>query len=426
MRERLGFAMERVCVGKGLRTLRGSAFSVQAFVWSAVLLLLGASGCAGAGVSVGDAPSSPELEYRLYVTNESSDVVSRVVFSPGKGARVEREIPVGIMPADTDGPHGVSVSPDGEHWYVTLAHGTPYGRLWRFRAGADTLEARTTLGRFPASVGTSPDGQFVFVVNFNLHGDMVPSDLSVVHGPTLTEITRVTSCLMPHGSRTNVAGTRHYHVCMHSDQLVELDLTSFEVARRFSFAPGREGPLDPMDRGEDHPGRHEADHQGTQAATCSPTWVATGRSERAGLHVYVACNRGQEVVEVDVDAWRISRRWEVPGSPYNLEATPDGRRLVITLKGGQGIAVVDLDEGEVEARLETSRPVTHGVVIDPDSRYAFVTNESVGAVEGSMDVFDLERLERVATVELRHQPGGIDLWRVDPVGEGPAAVPSSR
>ena len=70
-------------------------------------------------------PSSPE--YRLYVANESSDLVSRVVFIPGEGLAVEKEIPVGIMPADNDGAHGLSVSPDGKYWYVTIAHGTPRG-----------------------------------------------------------------------------------------------------------------------------------------------------------------------------------------------------------------------------------------------------------------------------------------------------------
>ena len=35
----------------------------------------------------------------------------------------------------------------------------------------------------------SADGQFLFVVNFNLHGDMVPSSVSVVSTPT-TEYAR--------------------------------------------------------------------------------------------------------------------------------------------------------------------------------------------------------------------------------------------
>ena len=36
------------------------------------------------------------------------------------------------------------------------------------------------LGSFPASLQVSPDGEWAYVVNFNLHGDMVPSSVSIV------------------------------------------------------------------------------------------------------------------------------------------------------------------------------------------------------------------------------------------------------
>jgi len=379
------------------------------------LVLLSITGCAGVGSGVPSSPPPPDSEYRLYVTNESSDIVSRVVFDPVSGGRVEREIPVGIMPADTDAPHGVAVSPDGEYLYVTLAHGTPNGWLWKLRAGSDSVVARTTLGRFPASVGTSPDGSFVFVVNFNLHGDMVPSDLSVVYAPDLREISRVRSCLMPHGSRTNVSGTRHYHVCMHSDQLVELSLTTFAVSNRFSLEPGHEGILDLDDVG-DHP--HHRPEGVSAGETCSPTWVAPGRADRADRFVYIACNGADEVLEVDAGAWEVTRRFPTGRGPYNIDTSADGRLLVVTLKGDQGIGIIDLVEGEVIGELDTSREITHGVVISPDSRYAFVTNESIGALPGTLDVFDLATLTLVETVELRLQPGGVDLWRVDPLGTG--------
>jgi DNA-binding beta-propeller fold protein YncE len=364
-----------------------------------------------------DAGGGTGFEYRLYVANESSDRVTRVVFDPVAGARIEREIPVGVMPADVDGPHGIATSPDGELWYVTIAHGTPDGAIWKFRAGADSLVARTTLGRFPASIGTSPDGRFLFVVNFNLHGDPVPSSLSIVYAPDLIEIARVTSCVMPHGGRTNAAGTRHYHVCMHSDQLVELDIRSFSISSRFSLTPGHEGPLELDDLGVS--GEHHA-----AEPVCSPTWVAAGAGPRAGRFVYVACNRAAEVLEVDVEAREVTRRFATGAGPYNLESSPDGRLLAVTLKGSQALSVIDLDAGREVARLETSRPITHGVVISPDNRYAFVTNESIGGVPGTLDVFDLGRLERVASAELGLQAGGVALWRFDPIGEGP--VPGQR
>ena len=66
-----------------------------------------------------------------------------------------------------------------------------------------------------------------------------------------------------------------------------------------------------------------------------------------------------------------------------------------------------------ERRIRTSRPVTHGVAISPDDRYAFVSNESVGATRGTLDVIDLARAELVATAELHNQAGGISFWKME-------------
>ena len=348
--------------------------------------------------------------YRVYVANESSDLISRVAFTPGEGAVVENEIAVGVMPGDNDGAHGLSVSPDGRYWYVTIAHGTPYGYVWKFHAGPDTLVARTRLGLFPATMGITPDGQFMLAANFNLHGDMVPSDLSVVYTPEMVEVAKVRTCLMPHGSRVRPDGAKHYSACMHSEQLVEIDVGTFEVSGRFGVAPGGEGAMAAHGDMEDHGG------MGDQV--CSPTWVEPGLGARANRVVYVACNRNREILEVDTERWEVSRRFATGRGPYNLEVTGDGTRMVATLKGEQAVAVFDLESGAEIGRVETSRPVTHGVVASPDGRYAFVTNESVGSVPGTLDVVDLETLEVVATVELGHQSGGIDFWPGAPASGG--------
>ncbi len=383
----------------------GSSTGIRRVVGAAALAAV--AGCAGRGAGASaDAPAPGAGTYYVYVANESSDLVSRVAFTPGRGARVDGETTVGIMPADIDGPHGMTVSPDRRFWYLTLAHGTPYGSVWKFEAEADTLAGRAELGLFPATMGITPDGQFLFAVNFNLHGDPVPSSVSVVYTPTMTEVARPTTCVMPHGSRVNASGTKHYSACMHSEQLVEIDTRTFEVSKRFSVAPGNEGPLSPDDTGE------HAGHGTRGAAVCSPTWTEPGAGARADRYVYIACNKNAEVLEVDVRDWRVSRRFPTGKAPYNLDATPDGRRLVATLKGAQAVAVIDLESGEELARIPTTQPITHGVVVSPDGRYAFISNEAVGSTRSTVDVIDLAGLEVVASAEVAHQAGGIDFWEV--------------
>jgi hypothetical protein len=60
--------------------------------------------------------------------------------------------------------------------------------------------------------------------------------------------------------------------------------------------------------------------------------------------------------------------------------------------------------------------VTHGVAISPDSRYAFVSSEGVGAAPGKVDVWDLVALRRVAEVVVGQHAGGIAFWKMAPAG----------
>src|SRR5437016_11442752 len=177
--------------------------------------------------------------YYVYVASEAADRISAVRFGPG-GAAVDHELTTGIMPIDIDGPHGLAVSPDKKYYYVSIAHGQPFGSLWKYAAGNDKVLGRVTLGMFPATLDLSPDGDFAYVVNFNLHGDMIPSTVSVIATDDMTEIARIQTCAMPHGSRLNAGGTRHYSVSLMDEQLVEIDTATLKVSRHFVLTKGRE------------------------------------------------------------------------------------------------------------------------------------------------------------------------------------------
>ena len=89
--------------------------------------------------------------------------------------------------------------------------------------------------------------------------------------------------------------------------------------------------------------------------------------------------------------------------------------LVATLKQGGKVQFFDLATGTSLAVAESSTTVTHGVVVSPDSRYAFVTVEGVGAEPGKVDIFDLATFERVADLEVGQQAGGITFWKMEEV-----------
>src|SRR5262249_3930270 len=171
-------------------------------------------------------------EYLVYVASEAADKIALVRLAPD-GGRIDHEFTTGIMPADIDGPHGLAVSPDRRFYYVSLAHGQPYGTVWKYSTKDDSVVGRVTLGMFPATLQTTPDGEFRSRVNFTLHGDMVPSSVSVVATGEMLEIARIPTCTMPPGSRLNPQGTRQYSACMMDDTLVEIDTSTLKPTRYF-------------------------------------------------------------------------------------------------------------------------------------------------------------------------------------------------
>ena len=366
------------------------------------------------------AQRQPEQDYLIYVVSESSDKVSVIRFGPA-GARVERRFETGLMPTDVDGPHGVAVSPDKNFYYVSLGHGRPYGSAWKYSSKDDAVLGQVTLGNFPATMDVSPDGEFLYVVNFNLHGDMVPSSVSVVATAQMLEVTRIQTCIMPHGSRFNPQGTKHYSACMMNDMLVEIDTGTFKVSRHFLLTKGKEMGM--MGAPEVHSMKgmkgmdmnvHGMEPPKPGDVTCSPTWAQPSVD---GSSIFVACNKSSEIVEVDANKWSVVRRIPAGAGVYNLAVTKDGRLLVATNKRDQSVSIFEIKTGRELARLKTKRKVLHGVTVSPDNRYAFVSVEGIGSEPGTVEIIDLDALKTVTTVDVDPQAAGIDFWKTEKIAD---------
>jgi DNA-binding beta-propeller fold protein YncE len=357
-------------------------------------------------------PTPPTRDYLVFVASESADRVALVRFGP-KGIAVERQRYVGSSRLENAGPHGLAVSPDGKHYFVSIAHGKPFGYLQKYSAVTDTAEGNVMLGNFPATLQVSPDGYYAYVVNFNLHGDPVASDVSVVATEEMAEIARIPTCVMPHGSRLTKDGRKHYSACMMDEMIVEIDTRTLNVSRHFTVATGREmGMPGAPKHAAPSMSRDMAGH-GMEApkpgdTSCQPTWVQPSPD---GTRLWVACNKSSEIVEIDGQAWKLVRR--IPAGPgvYNLGLTHDGSKLIATNKRGQSVSIFEAVSGRELARIPTTRTVVHGVAISDDDRYAFISIEGVGAQPGTVDVIDLQTLTKVASVEVGQQAGGIDFWK---------------
>ena len=365
--------------------------------------------------------ATPTRDYFVLVGAESVDKVSLIRFG-ADGAKVIRDRYVGVNPTELAGPHGIAVSPDKKNYFVTTAHGMPYGRLLKYDAETDQSKGFVQLGNFPATVQVSPDGFYVWAVNFNLHGEMVPSDVSVVAADEMVEIARIQTCTMPHGSRLSPDGSHHYSVCMMDEELVEIDTHTFKVSRNFFLTAGKEmgmtGP--PMLRAA--PGKAVASAPAHDMAGmshgmeppkpgdigCSPTWAQPSPD---GAKVWVACNKSSDVVEIDVKSWTLSRRIPTGNGVYNLAVTHDGKTIITTNKRDASASLIDVATGKERAKVPTTRKVASGVTVSDDDRYAFVSIEGTGSQPGTVDIIDLARGLKVASVDVGQQAGGIDFWK---------------
>jgi len=353
-----------------------------------------------------------EATYYVIVASEAADTISAIRFN-ASGAVVDHEVATGIMPTDIDGPHGLAISADKKTYYISLAHGQPFGSVWKYSTIGDKLLGRVALGMFPATMDLSPDGDFLYVVNFNLHGDMVPSSVSVVETESMTEIARIPTCAMPHGSRVSADGSRQYSVCMMDEQLVEIDTARLRVSRHFILTKGREAgmagaPMHTSTADHTPTAGHGTEPPKPGDVSCSPTWAQPAKT---GSSVFVACNGSSDIVEIDRNTWKMVRRIPAGAGVYNLGITADGSKLIATNRRDQSVSVFDVTTGKELARLKTKRKVVHGVAVSSDDRYAFISVEGIAADPGTVEVIDLRTLKIVASVDVPPQAGGIDFWK---------------
>lgn len=360
--------------------------------------------------------SAQSQNYYVYVAAESEDEVALIKFD-GKQAVVEETIAVGTWPAEIEGPHGINVSPDGKYWYLSLAHGNPYGTLYKYSTATNEVVGSVQLGLFPASLQISKSTGLLYCVNFDLHGDMKPSTVSVVDPEDMIEISKIETGVMPHGSRISADGKFHYSVAMMSGELYEINTTTLSVNRTLQLEgvelERETNRVASMDGGDYQssmsyavsPNSYKMYHSPTK-----PTWAIPHPTEDK---VYVAGNGSNEIIEVDLNNWEITNRMPTGKAPYNVDISPDGQYLVATYKGGQETGVWNLKKGKEMARVKNTRKIPHGVSISSDSKYAFISVEGIGGEPGTMDVIELKSAKKVASADMGKQAGGIIFWKME-------------
>ena len=295
---------------------------------------------------------SPEDAPRLYVTSGFTDEVH--VLDARDGATL-RTISMDRRRTETDEPHGVTVSPDGRHWYATLAHGHP--TLWKYETDGDRLVGRLELD-IPgaARVELTPDGGRAFIPDYWRGGMGEESHMAVVNVHDLTVAAVPVVCPAPHHAAVDPAGTRVAVTCSLSDEIVLLDASSATTLARFAAGP----------------------ESGTARYTpMNAAWSSDG----ARFHVTMAGTGEVRAFSRTGDPAGVVA---VGRGPAQIAASADGRVLVVANRVGGSVSVLDPANLNEVRRIELpGAAFPHGVALDPTGEIAYVTWEGrVGEAGG--------------------------------------------
>lgn len=318
---------------------------------------------------------------QVYVANEGADTVSVLDAASFKTLASVR---VGKMP------HNVQVSPDGQFAWVTNngepgpmsdasahkgmapgAHGAMAqpGAVWVIDTGTQAVVARVPVGMHPAHVVVSPDGRLAYVTN---GGD---NTVSVVDTSTRSPVASIPVGQFPHGLRISPDGKEVYVANLKGGTVSVIDTASQkEVAQ----VPVGQGP------------------------------AQTGFTPDGRL-AFVSLSQENAVAVIDRATRQVIRKVAVGAVPIQLYATPDSRTLLVANQGarqkpGNTVSLIDLESFKVTNTVVTGAGA-HGVVVDREGRYAYVTNTYANTVS----VIDVKDRRVVKTVPVGKAPNGISI-----------------
>ncbi|WP_157572073.1 YVTN family beta-propeller repeat protein [Hydrogenophaga taeniospiralis] len=316
---------------------------------------------------------------QVYVANEGADTVSVL---DAASFQTLASVRVGRMP------HNVQVSPDGKFAWVTNngepgpmadaaahkgmapgAHGAMAqpGAVWVIDTGTQAIVARVPVGMHPAHVVVSPDGRLAYVTN---GGD---NSVSVIDTSARKLVASIPVGPFPHGLRISPDGKEVYVANLKGGTVSVIDTASQKAVAQVAVGKG------PAQTGFTPDGR----------------WA------------FVSLSQENAVAVIDPATRQVVRKIAVGSVPIQLYATPDSRTLLVANQGsrqkpGNTVSLIDLERFKVAKTVVTGAGA-HGVAIDREGRYAYVSNTYANTVS----VLDLKDRKIAKTVPVGQAPNGI-------------------
>ncbi len=132
-------------------------------------------------------------------------------------------------------------------------------------------------------------------------------------------------------------------------------------------------------------------------------WAKSGDEKT----LFVSIPRSGEVAVIDIDTFKVTQYIPAGKMPVRTVLQPDSRYLWVGDDSAKdqpgGVTVIDVAKREVVAELETGAG-HHEIIVSDDNRTAFVSNRDTGTVS----VIDVETLTIVDTIETGPVPIAMD------------------
>lgn len=326
----------------------------------AVTVLFG--GDDGSSPAASSNPHSGMVSGTVWIANEESGSLTAI-----DAARNE----VVANLSGIEGPHNLQASPDGKSLWAVSGHDSLAVMVATDRL---TLHGTVKTGREPAHIVLAPDNRKAYTTN-GADGTVTAIDVA-----SMRQVATIPVGASPHGLRPSPDGQWVYVANAKGTTVSVID----------AEANTRVADIEVGD---------------------APVQVAFAPD---GRNVYASLNGEDAVAKIDVERRLVVGKVRVGVGPIQVYVSPDGRYLLVANQGTEErpsttVSVVDTATFKVVKTVATGLGA-HGVVIDPSSSHAYVTN----IYGDDVAVLDLSQLEIVARIPVGKSPNGISFSDAPP------------
>jgi len=117
-----------------------------------------------------------------------------------------------------------------------------------------------------------------------------------------------------------------------------------------------------------------------------------------GKRLFATVEKDQVLRIIDTTSWQTIATVKVSGRPNQCAATPDGKYVVVPIRDGDSVDIIDVKQEKIVKNLPIKEP--HNALNTGSNRYIYVS--SMGGHE--IDLIDLEKMDYAAHIPVGGRP----------------------